>query len=125
MHLVYGLSVTCICIQLYEYDLSVSEFSFQKINLDICLNADDQMNANVYTLTNRVQVCFVLIKNCIQKISFYLDNKCLCVYEFGQYIWQDDKEEEFEFHFDRVFYQRSEQANVYEFLALPIVKGRI
>ncbi|KAL0397624.1 UNVERIFIED_CONTAM: Kinesin-like protein KIN-1 [Sesamum calycinum] len=36
---------------------------------------------------------------------------------------QDEKEEEIKFHFDRVFFQGSQQADIYEFLALPIVKG--
>ncbi|KAI3445116.1 hypothetical protein Pfo_001781 [Paulownia fortunei] len=39
------------------------------------------------------------------------------------FIFKDEKEEEIEFHFDRVFFQGSEQADIYEFLALPIVKG--
>jgi len=38
---------------------------------------------------------------------------------------QDEKEQEFDFTFDRVFYQGSEQADIYEFLALPIVQGTI
>ncbi|KAG8391136.1 hypothetical protein BUALT_Bualt01G0156500 [Buddleja alternifolia] len=39
------------------------------------------------------------------------------------FVFKDEKEEELEFRFDRVFYQGSEQADIYEFLALPIVKG--
>ncbi|TKY61463.1 Kinesin- protein PSS1 [Spatholobus suberectus] len=35
---------------------------------------------------------------------------------------QDEKDEEFVFNFDRVFYEKSEQADVYQFLALPIVR---
>lgn len=38
-------------------------------------------------------------------------------------VRQDEKDEELTFCFDRVFYQESQQADVYEFLALPIVKG--
>ncbi|KAG5549271.1 hypothetical protein RHGRI_014582 [Rhododendron griersonianum] len=34
----------------------------------------------------------------------------------------DEKQEEHEFNFDRAFYEGSEQADVYEFLALPIVR---
>jgi hypothetical protein len=37
---------------------------------------------------------------------------------------QDDKEEESVFTFDRVFYEDSIQADVFEFVAKPIVKGR-
>lgn len=39
------------------------------------------------------------------------------------YQSQDEKEEIFTFSFDKVFYENSEQANVFEFLALPIVRG--
>ncbi|KAM7472774.1 hypothetical protein LguiA_010957 [Lonicera macranthoides] len=35
----------------------------------------------------------------------------------------DEKDEEFTFSFDGVFYQGSQQADVYEFLARPIVRG--
>lgn len=38
-------------------------------------------------------------------------------------VWQDEKDESITFGFDRVFYEDSEQAHVYEFLALPIVQG--
>lgn len=38
-------------------------------------------------------------------------------------VWQDEKEEEFDFSFDRVFYPGSPQSDVYESIALPIVQG--
>ncbi|KAK4339598.1 hypothetical protein RND71_041060 [Anisodus tanguticus] len=41
------------------------------------------------------------------------------------FIIKDEKEQEFDFSFDRVFYQGSEQADIYEFLALPIVQGAL
>ncbi|XP_009773595.1 kinesin-like protein KIN-1 [Nicotiana sylvestris] len=41
------------------------------------------------------------------------------------FIIKDEKEQEFDFTFDRVFYQGSEQADIYEFLALPIVQGAV
>ncbi|MCD7472412.1 hypothetical protein HAX54_013646 [Datura stramonium] len=41
------------------------------------------------------------------------------------FIIKDEKEQEFDFTFDRVFYQGSEQADIYEFLALPIVQGAL
>ena len=37
---------------------------------------------------------------------------------------QDEKEEELTFTFDKVFYEDSIQADVFESVALPIVKGR-
>ncbi|CAN4111185.1 unnamed protein product [Withania somnifera] len=41
------------------------------------------------------------------------------------FIIKDEKEQEFDFTFDRVFYQGSEQADIYEFLALPTVQGAL
>ncbi|XP_009602453.1 kinesin-like protein KIN-1 [Nicotiana tomentosiformis] len=41
------------------------------------------------------------------------------------FVIKDEKEQEFDFTFDRVFYQGSEQADIYEFLALPIVQGAV
>eukprot|EP00261_Vitis_vinifera_P026428 XP_010659825.1 PREDICTED: kinesin-like protein KIN-1 isoform X3 [Vitis vinifera] len=41
------------------------------------------------------------------------------------FIFKDEKEEDFTFSFDRVFYQGSEQVDVYEFLALPIVRDAV
>ncbi|KAL8525432.1 hypothetical protein ACS0TY_014879 [Phlomoides rotata] len=41
------------------------------------------------------------------------------------FIFKDEKEEEIKFGFDRVFFQGSEQADIYQFLALPIVEGVI
>lgn len=38
-------------------------------------------------------------------------------------VLQDDKDEKYMFSFDKVFYDDSEQADVYEFLARPIVIG--
>ncbi|XP_044478355.1 uncharacterized protein LOC123205471 isoform X1 [Mangifera indica] len=42
--------------------------------------------------------------------------------DFFHDIWQDEKDEDFKFSFDRVFYENSEQADVYEFLALHIIR---
>ncbi|XP_051119037.1 kinesin-like protein KIN-1 isoform X2 [Andrographis paniculata] len=39
------------------------------------------------------------------------------------FVFKDEKEEEIQFCFDRVFCQGSEQGDIYEFLGLPIVKG--
>ncbi|GKV08935.1 hypothetical protein SLEP1_g20505 [Rubroshorea leprosula] len=37
------------------------------------------------------------------------------------FILKDEKDEDIAFSFDRVFYEKSQQADIYEFLALPIV----
>ncbi|XP_044467917.1 uncharacterized protein LOC123197644 isoform X3 [Mangifera indica] len=42
--------------------------------------------------------------------------------DFFHEIWQDEKDEDFKFSFDRVLYENSEQADVYEFLALHIIR---
>ncbi|CAN0914342.1 Kinesin-like protein KIN-1 [Linum grandiflorum] len=41
------------------------------------------------------------------------------------FVLKDEKDEDFTFSFDRVFYEDSLQADVYEFLALPIVKDAV
>ncbi|GAA0158297.1 hypothetical protein LIER_38613 [Lithospermum erythrorhizon] len=51
------------------------------------------------------------------------DIACVRAIDSECFIVKDEKKEEFEFTFDRVFYQGSEQADVYDFIALPIVKG--
>ncbi|KAL4569280.1 hypothetical protein LXL04_024916 [Taraxacum kok-saghyz] len=40
-------------------------------------------------------------------------------------FWQDEKDEQYMFSFDKVFYEDSEQADVYEFLARPIVRDAV
>ncbi|KAL0464505.1 UNVERIFIED_CONTAM: Kinesin-like protein KIN-1 [Sesamum latifolium] len=50
-------------------------------------------------------------------LALYIDATDVYMYD------TDEKEEEIKFHFDRVFFQGSQQADIYEFLALPIVKG--
>ncbi|RWW27509.1 hypothetical protein GW17_00008050, partial [Ensete ventricosum] len=41
------------------------------------------------------------------------------------YPCQDEKEEDITFCFDKVFYQDSEQVEVYDFLAMPIIEGAV
>ncbi|XP_024040830.1 kinesin-like protein KIN-1 [Citrus clementina] len=50
------------------------------------------------------------------------DSVCIHGIDNESFIFKDDKEENFKFGFDRVFYEKSEQAEVFEFLALPIVR---
>ncbi|CAA3006832.1 kinesin-like protein KIN-1 [Olea europaea var. sylvestris] len=72
-----------------------------------------------------IRVCALFRPLNVKEISDHGDTVCIRAVDSDSFVLKDDKEEEFEFHFDRVFYQRSEQANVYEFLALPIVKGAV
>ncbi|XP_028770808.1 kinesin-like protein KIN-1 isoform X2 [Neltuma alba] len=53
-----------------------------------------------------------------------IDDSSVCIrsVDTETFVFKDEKEEDFTFSFDRVFYEKSEQAEVYEFLALPIVR---
>ncbi|XWS57579.1 hypothetical protein CRYUN_Cryun09bG0186000 [Craigia yunnanensis] len=50
------------------------------------------------------------------------DNICIQSIDSETFIIKDEKEEGFTFSFDKVFYEKSKQADVYEFLVLPIVR---
>ncbi|PIA61126.1 hypothetical protein AQUCO_00300563v1 [Aquilegia coerulea] len=50
------------------------------------------------------------------------ENICIRSLDSETFVLKDEKEEEFTFSFDRVFYEGSEQADVYKFLAFPIVQ---
>ncbi|CAB87801.1 kinesin heavy chain-like protein [Arabidopsis thaliana] len=50
------------------------------------------------------------------------DGVCARPIDAETFVFQDDKEDEFTFSLDRVFYEDSTQAAVYEFLALPIMR---
>ncbi|KAJ9131508.1 hypothetical protein P3X46_035163 [Hevea brasiliensis] len=53
------------------------------------------------------------------------DSVCIRSMDSETFVFKDEKEEEFAFSFDKVFYEESLQADVYEFLALPIVRGAV
>ncbi|KAF5453969.1 hypothetical protein F2P56_023672 [Juglans regia] len=50
---------------------------------------------------------------------------CIRCIDTETFIFKDEKEEDFTFSFDRVFCEESKQAEVYEFLALPIVRDAV
>ncbi|XP_047152449.1 kinesin-like protein KIN-1 [Vigna umbellata] len=52
------------------------------------------------------------------------DSNSVCIRsrDTETFIFKDEKDEESVFSFDRVFYEQSEQADVYQFLALPMVR---
>ncbi|KAF9681624.1 hypothetical protein SADUNF_Sadunf05G0021200 [Salix dunnii] len=52
------------------------------------------------------------------------DNICIRSIDSESFVFKDEKEE-CTFSFDKVFYEESMQADVYEFLALPIVKDAV
>ncbi|KAE8010155.1 hypothetical protein FH972_006545 [Carpinus fangiana] len=53
------------------------------------------------------------------------DTVCIRRIDTETFLFKDEKEEDFTFSFDRVFYEESKQAEVYEFLALPIVRDAV
>ncbi|KAG8479196.1 hypothetical protein CXB51_029764 [Gossypium anomalum] len=53
------------------------------------------------------------------------DNICIQSMDSETFIVKDEKEEGFTFSFDKVFYEESKQADVYEFLVLPIVRDTV
>ncbi|KAK5786403.1 hypothetical protein PVK06_041039 [Gossypium arboreum] len=53
------------------------------------------------------------------------DNICIQSMDSETFIIKDEKEEGFTFSFDKVFYEESNQADVYEFLVLPIVRDTV
>ncbi|GMY21421.1 kinesin-like protein KIN-1 [Fagus crenata] len=53
------------------------------------------------------------------------DSVCIRCIDTETFILKDEKEEDIVFSFDRVFYEKSEQVEVYEFLALPIVRDAV
>ncbi|CAL1393585.1 unnamed protein product [Linum trigynum] len=50
---------------------------------------------------------------------------CVCRIDDETFVFKDEKEEESTFSFDKVFYEDSLQADVYEFIALPIVRDAV
>nr|QWB49532.1 ClKIN1A [Citrullus lanatus] len=51
------------------------------------------------------------------------DAVCIQCVDSETFIFKDEKTEELTYSFDRVFYDKSEQTDVYRFLAQPIVQG--
>ncbi|KAJ3696073.1 hypothetical protein LUZ60_001450 [Juncus effusus] len=53
------------------------------------------------------------------------ENVCIHRLDSDSFVFKDEKDEDNTFGFDRVFYQDSEQFEVYEFLAMPIIEDVI
>ncbi|KAK3031599.1 hypothetical protein RJ639_035605, partial [Escallonia herrerae] len=53
------------------------------------------------------------------------DGICVRSLDNETFFFKDEKDEECTFSFDRVFYQGSNQHDVYEFIALPIVRDAV
>ncbi|GFP92449.1 kinesin-1-like protein pss1 [Phtheirospermum japonicum] len=70
-----------------------------------------------------IRVCALFRPLNLKEKSDHGDSVSIHGVDSESFIFKDEKEEEMEFHFDKVFFEGSEQAHIYEFLALPIVKG--
>ncbi|XP_057807835.1 kinesin-like protein KIN-1 isoform X2 [Salvia miltiorrhiza] len=70
-----------------------------------------------------IRVCALFRPLSSKEKSDHGDSTSIHGIDSDSFVFKDEKEEETEFHFDKVFFQGSEQADIYEFLALPIVKG--
>ncbi|XP_075511098.1 kinesin-like protein KIN-1 isoform X2 [Primulina tabacum] len=70
-----------------------------------------------------IRVCALFRPLNEKERSDHGDAVCITGVDSESFIIKDEKQEEVEFCFDKVFYQGSEQADIYEFIALPIVKG--
>ncbi|KAM4108439.1 hypothetical protein ACB094_03G045900 [Castanea mollissima] len=53
------------------------------------------------------------------------DSVCIRCIDMETFVLKDEKEEDIMFSFDRVFCEKSDQAEVYEFLVLPIVRDAV
>ncbi|XLR67606.1 hypothetical protein HN51_014642 [Arachis hypogaea] len=60
-----------------------------------------------------------------EKLNGDADSVCIRCIDSETFVFKDDKDEELTFSFDRVFYEESKQDDVYQFLALPIVRDSV
>ncbi|KZV47399.1 Kinesin heavy chain [Dorcoceras hygrometricum] len=70
-----------------------------------------------------IRVCALFRPLNEKEKSDHGDSVCITGVDSESFIIKDEKQEEIEFCFDRVFHQRSKQDDIYEFVALPIVRG--
>ncbi|WOK92924.1 hypothetical protein Cni_G01616 [Canna indica] len=53
------------------------------------------------------------------------DSTCIQALDTQSFTLKDEKEEDVTFTFDKVFYQDSDQVEIYDFLAMPIIEGSV
>ncbi|KAI5658953.1 hypothetical protein M9H77_27746 [Catharanthus roseus] len=71
----------------------------------------------------KIKVCALFRPLNSKERADHGDSVCIQHRDSESFIFKDEKAEELEFSFDKVFYPGSEQADVYEFVALPILLG--
>ncbi|KAL9689818.1 hypothetical protein QQ045_010208 [Rhodiola kirilowii] len=74
---------------------------------------------------SNVTVCVRFRPLSSKEISEHGDESCIRCLDDTSFVFKDEKDEDITFNFDRVFYSESEQASVYEFIALPIVRDAV
>ncbi|KAJ0971153.1 hypothetical protein J5N97_019112 [Dioscorea zingiberensis] len=74
---------------------------------------------------SNITVCVRFRPLSLKEKRVHGDSVCIMCSDAESFVFKDEKEEDLPFCFDRVFYQDSAQADVYEFLALPIVQDTV
>ncbi|XP_023638365.1 kinesin-like protein KIN-1 isoform X1 [Capsella rubella] len=74
---------------------------------------------------SNVTVCARFRPRSSKEFRDHNDGVCVRGIDAETFVFQDDKEDELTFSLDRVFYEESPQAAVYEFLALPIMRDAV
>ncbi|CAL9174516.1 unnamed protein product [Musa hybrid cultivar] len=70
-----------------------------------------------------VTVCVRFRPLSLSEKRLHGDSICIQALNTQSFTFKDEKEEDITFCFDRVFYQDSEQVDVYDFLAMPIIEA--
>ncbi|XP_057830176.2 kinesin-like protein KIN-1 isoform X5 [Cryptomeria japonica] len=71
---------------------------------------------------SNVSVCVRFRPLNARELKHGAEASCVRRFDDQSFVFKEDKEGEFTFCFDRIYYQDSTQAEVFEFLALPIIK---
>ncbi|KAH1195934.1 GDSL esterase/lipase [Glycine max] len=90
--------------------------------LMLMLNHDYSTSEQLCLLTSNITVwARSRLLNSKEKQNGH-DSFCIRCIDTETFFFKDEKDEEFVFSFDIVFYEQSEQADVYQFLALPVIR---
>ncbi|KAM7273761.1 hypothetical protein ACFE04_028425 [Oxalis oulophora] len=81
--------------------------------------------ARAFESMSNITVCARFRPLSSKERNTYGDSVCIRSVDSESFVFTDDKEEDFWFSFDRVFYEESAQSDVYNFLALPIARDAV
>uniref|UniRef100_A0A7N0T518 Kinesin-like protein n=1 Tax=Kalanchoe fedtschenkoi TaxID=63787 RepID=A0A7N0T518_KALFE len=76
-------------------------------------------------MSSNVTVCVRFRPLTSKEIAEHGDEVCIRCLDDKSFVFKDERGEELTFNFDKVFYSESEQASVYEFSVLPIVRDAV